>query len=55
MKGSGRSRDEEKQYETLQTFEQELTDLRDTLLKIAPTYQPTFDSNDLVCWRLRRS
>jgi len=40
MKGSSRSRDEEKQYETLQAFEQELTDLRDTLLKIAPTYQP---------------
>lgn len=43
IKGSGRSRDEEKQYETLQTFEQELTDLRDTLLKIAPTYQPSHD------------
>lgn len=43
MKGSGRSRDEEKQYEMLQTFEQELTDLRDTLLKIAPTYQPNHD------------
>lgn len=43
IKGSGRSRDEEKQYETLQTFEQELTDLRDTLLKIAPTYQPNHD------------
>lgn len=40
IKGSGRSRDEERQYETLQIFEQELTDLRDTLLKIAPTYQP---------------
>lgn len=40
IKGSGRSHDEEKQYETLQTFEQELSDLRDTLLKIAPTYQP---------------
>lgn len=43
IKGSGRSRDEEKQYETLQTFEQELTDLHDTLLKIAPTYQPNQD------------
>lgn len=43
IKGSGRSRDEEKQYETLQIFEQELTDLRDTLLKIAPTYQPSHD------------
>jgi hypothetical protein len=43
MKGSSRSRDEEKQYDSLQTFEQELTDLRDTLLKIAPTYQPNHD------------
>lgn len=43
IKGSGRSRDEEKQFEALQTFEQELTDLRDTLLKIAPTYQPNHD------------
>jgi hypothetical protein len=43
IKGSGRSRDEEKQYETLQTFEQELTDLRDTLLKIARAYQPNHD------------
>jgi hypothetical protein len=43
MKGSGCSRDEEKQYETLQAFEQELTDLRDTLLKIVPTYQPNHD------------
>lgn len=43
MKGNGRSPVEEKQYETLQTFEQELTDLRDTLLKIAPTYQPNYD------------
>lgn len=43
IKGSGRSRDEEKQYEALQAFEQELTDLRDSLLKIAPTYQPNHD------------
>lgn len=43
IKGSGRSRDEEKQFEALQTFEQELTDLRDTLLKLAPTYQPNHD------------
>jgi hypothetical protein len=43
MNGSSRSRDEEKQYETMQAFEQELTDLRDTLLKIAPTYQPNHD------------
>jgi len=42
-KGSGRSRDEEQQYATLQSFEQELTDLRDTLLKIAPNYPPNHD------------
>ncbi|NYT45624.1 type II restriction endonuclease subunit M [Alcaligenaceae bacterium] len=58
MKGSGRSRDEEKQYEALQTFEQELTDLRDTLLKIAPTYQPNHDDgvqiNAAPLWPLFR-
>ncbi|EXC51469.1 type II restriction endonuclease subunit M [Acinetobacter baumannii] len=43
LKGSSRSSDDEKRYEMLQTFEQELTDLRDTLLKIAPTYQPNHD------------
>lgn len=43
MKGNARSRNEEKQYEALQIFEQELSDLRDTLLKIAPTYQPNHD------------
>jgi hypothetical protein len=43
VKGSSRSSDEEKRYETLQTFEQELNDLRDTLLKIAPTYRPNHD------------
>lgn len=58
MKGSGRSREEEKQYETLQTFEQELTDLRDTLLKIAPTYQPNHDDGVQITaaplWQLFR-
>jgi len=43
INGSGRSRDEEKRYETLQAFEQELTDLRDTLVKIAPAYRPNHD------------
>ena len=42
-KGAARSHDNEKQYETLQVFEQELTDLRATLLKIAPTFQPNHD------------
>ncbi|WP_273507519.1 BREX-1 system adenine-specific DNA-methyltransferase PglX [Pseudomonas sp.] len=58
IKGSGRSRDEEKQYETLQTFEQELTHLRDTLLKIAPTYQPNHDDGVQITaaplWQLFR-
>lgn len=58
IKGGGRSRDEEKQYETLQTFEQELTDLRDTLLKIAPTYQPNHDDGVQITaaplWQLCR-
>ena len=43
QKGSSRSSDDEKRYDMLQTFEQELTDLRDTLLKIAPMYQPNHD------------
>lgn len=58
MKGSGRSSVEEKQYESLQTFEQELTDLRDTLLKIAPTYQPNHDDGVQITaaplWQLFR-
>lgn len=58
IKGSGRSGDEEKQYETLQTIEQELTDLRDTLLKIAPTFQPNHDDgvqiNAAPLWQLFR-
>lgn len=43
MKGSARSREEEKHYEMLQSFEQELTDLRDSLLKIAQGYRPNHD------------
>ena len=45
-KGSARSRDDEKHFETLQTFELELIELRDTLLKLAPTYKP--NQNDGV-------
>jgi hypothetical protein len=48
VKGNGRSRDEEKQYEILQDFEQELSDLRDTILKIAPTYQPNHDDGVII-------
>ena len=42
-KGASRSRDDEKQFEALQTFELELIELRDTLLKLAPTYKPNHD------------
>jgi len=42
-KGSARTRDDEKQFEALQAFELELIELRDTLLKLAPTYKPNHD------------
>ena len=42
-KGSKRSLADEKQFEKLQAFELELTELRDTLLKIAPYYHPNQD------------
>lgn len=42
-KGSNRTRDDEKQFEALQAFERELTELRDTLLRLAPTYKPNHD------------
>ena len=42
-KGSVRSRDDDKAMEALQTLEQELVELRDTLLQIAPTYRPNHD------------
>lgn len=42
-KGSARTRDDEKQFETLQAFELELIELRDTLLQLAPTYKPCHD------------
>ena len=58
IKSSGRAREEEKQYETLQVLEQELTDLRDTLLKIALTYQPSHDDGVQITaaplWQLFR-
>lgn len=41
--GSARSRDDEKQFESLQAFELELIELRDTLLKLAPSYKPNQD------------
>jgi hypothetical protein len=42
-KGSARTREEDKRLEGLQTFELEIVELRDTLLKIAPTYRPKHD------------
>ena len=46
-KAAARSRDEERQFESLQTLELELIDLRDTLLKLAPTYQPNHDDGEI--------
>ncbi len=42
-KGAARTRDDEKQFDALQTFELELIELRDTLLQLAPTYKPNHD------------
>ena len=42
-KGSTRTLDDEKQFESLQAFERDLIELRDTLLKLAPTYKPNHD------------
>lgn len=57
-KGKARTRDDEKQWETLQVFEQELIVLRDTLLKIAPTYSPNHDDGVQISaaplWKLFR-
>ncbi len=42
-KGSARTRDDERQFEAMQAFELELIELRDTLLKLAPSYKPDHD------------
>lgn len=42
-KGTARSRDDEKQFESLQAFELELVELRDTLLALATTYKPNLN------------
>lgn len=42
-KGSSRTKQEEKELEKLEDLEQELADLRDTLLEIAPNYRPNQD------------
>ena len=42
-KGSARTRDDERRFESLQGFELELIELRDILLRLAPTYKPNQD------------
>lgn len=42
-KGTARTREEEKQFEELQSIELELIEFRDTLLKIAQHYHPNHD------------
>lgn len=42
-KGSARTRDDERRFESLQGFELELIELRDTMLRLAPTYKPNHD------------
>lgn len=57
-RGTVRLRDEEKRLENLEAFELELIDLRDQLLKIAPTFKPDHDDgvqiNAAPLWRLFR-
>lgn len=48
-KGSTRTHDDEKQFEALQVFELELIELRDTMLKLAPTYKPNHDDGVQIC------
>lgn len=57
-KGAARSRVDEKAIEALQALELELIELRDTLLKIAPTYRPNHDDGVQITaaplWQLFR-
>jgi hypothetical protein len=57
-KGAARSRDDEKAFEALQALEMELIELRDTLLRIAPTYRPNHDDGVQITaaplWQLFR-
>lgn len=57
-KGTARSRDDEKQFEAKISFELELTELHDTLLKLAPTYKPNHNDgvqiNAAPLWPLFR-
>ena len=58
IKGSARSRDDEKNFEALQALELELIELRDTLLAIAQTYHPNHDDGVQITaaplWQLFR-
>ena len=47
-KGATRSRDDEKQFETLHAFELELIELRDNLHSLAPTYKPNQNDGVLI-------
>lgn len=57
-KGVARSPDDERQFELLQIFQLELLELRDALLKFAPTYIPNLDDGVQICaapfWALFR-
>ena len=57
-KGSARTRDDEKQFEALQAFQLELIELRDTLLKLAPSYKPNHNDGVQISaaplWQLFR-
>ena len=57
-KANARSRDDEKNFEALQTVELELIELRDTLLSIAQTYRPNHDDGVQITaaplWQLFR-
>ena len=57
-KVTDRTRDDEKKFEALQSLEQELIELRDMLLKIAPTFKPNHDDGVQITaallWRLFR-
>lgn len=58
QKGQERTSAEEREFEKLQTLQEELVDLRDTLLQLAPTYEPNHDDGVQITaaplWRLFR-
>ncbi|CDS49859.1 putative type II restriction enzyme methylase subunit [Polaromonas sp. CG9_12] len=57
-RGSARTRDDEKRFEAQQAFELELIELRDSLLKLAPTYKPNHNDGVQISaaplWQLFR-